>query len=73
MLKIGDLVEVRTVFETTTPMTQRFGGCIGLIVADVATIHIHKNSPIQKYNYVVLLQEKQREYWFTESELKIID
>jgi hypothetical protein len=71
-MKIGDLVEIFNSREKYSPMTERFGGTIGVIIDVVKVTTFADNSaPAQKF--VVLLQDKQREYWFDEVELKVIN
>jgi ADP-dependent phosphofructokinase/glucokinase len=69
-MKIGDLVEIKNMRDEFSPMTERFGGNFGLIVDILSVISSNKS---QMLRYVVFIQDKQREYWFDENELKLID
>lgn len=69
-MKIGDLVEVKTVAEEESSMTQRFGENIGLIVDIIDSISLN-NKPVSRY--VVFLHDRQREYWFFENEIKLVN
>lgn len=69
-MKIGDLVEIKNIRDEFSPMTERFGGNFGLITDILSVISSNKNTMLR---YVVYLQDRQREYWFDENELKLID
>lgn len=69
-MKIGDLVEIKNMRDEFSPMTKHFGGNFGLIVDILSVISLNKS---QMLRYVVFIQDKQREYWFDENELKLID
>jgi hypothetical protein len=70
-MKIGDLVEICEIRDRFSPMTQRFGGTIGVIIDIIKVTTFADSAPSEKF--VVLLQDKQREYWFDEVELKVIN
>lgn len=69
-MKIGDLVEIKNDREEFSPMTERFGGNFGLIIDILNVISANKSSLVR---YVVFIQDRQREYWFDENELKVIE
>jgi hypothetical protein len=71
--KIGDLVEVKNTLEYGSAMTQRFSGCLGIIL-DIRTEPGLTKGHISYLNdwRVVYLCEKEKEYFFNDAELKVL-
>ena len=64
-MKIGDLVEVKSEIECKSPMTARFASCIGLIIG--------LPTSEQMCWYAVYLIDREKQFFFTSSELRILD
>jgi len=64
-LNLGNLVEVKSEIEYESPMTARFASCIGLIVG--------LPTSEQMCWYAVYLIDREKQFFFTSSELRILD
>jgi hypothetical protein len=71
--KIGDLVEVKNTLEHGSAMTQRFSGCLGIIIDIRTEPGLTKNLASYVYAWrVVYLCDKETEYFFNDKELTVL-
>ena len=64
-MKIGDLVEIKSEIEHESSMTARFAGCIGLIIS--------LPTSEERCWYAVYLIDREKQFFFNSSELRILD